>query len=187
MILLDGVDVWSGLVESFCDIAWFRGLRSCLVQRIKILLCSEDYDLAWFRGLWSCLVQRITMLLGLEDNDLAFVKRVYDFHNTEDLWSCFGQSGCVLWLGWEHLRSCLVQRIMILLKWEDLLSGLVQSIMILFVRGLWFCLVQRIYYIAWFRGLMILLGWEDLWSCFVQRINDPAWLRGFMILLCSED
>jgi hypothetical protein len=47
------------------DRAWFIGLKSCLVQRIIILLGSEYYDLVG---------QRIVILLGSKDYDLAWFK-----------------------------------------------------------------------------------------------------------------
>ncbi len=62
------------MIERTCDLAWFRGLLSCLVQRIMILLGSEDYNLAGFRGFKSCLVQRIMILLRSEDYDLAWFR-----------------------------------------------------------------------------------------------------------------
>ncbi len=80
MILLSSEDLWSCLIEWMCDLAWLRAFA--------ILLGSEDCDLDWFRGLKSCLIQRIMILLGSEDYDLAWWTGLMIFWGRVDLWSC---------------------------------------------------------------------------------------------------
>ncbi len=156
------------------DLTWFRGLWSCVVQRIVILLGSEDCDLTWFRGLWSCVVQKIMILLCL--------RALMILLSSDDLWSCLVER--IYDLAWfRGLRSCLVEMnydfywfrgYMILVGREDL----------------WSCLVERIYDLAWFRGydpawfrgFMIHIGGQDLWSCEDECIYDLVRTSVFMIL-----